>query len=101
VGDVGEGPAVHERRVVFQRLHQVRRQRVLQQHGHRAVHLQVARRDRPAVARLADHDAAQPLLQVRSDESPGTDGHHLGGHDDVEAVLARNPLSPARPVRPR
>ena len=43
VGDVGERAAVDERRVVLQRLHQVRLERVLQQHGHRAVGLQVAR----------------------------------------------------------
>ena len=35
VRDVGERPAVDEGRRAFQRLHQVRRQRVLEQRGHR------------------------------------------------------------------
>ena len=42
VGDVGERAAVDEGGVVLQRLHQVRHQRVLEQHGHGAVALEVA-----------------------------------------------------------
>ena len=51
-------------RRVFQRLHQVGRQRVLQQHGHRTLHLEVTDTQRPAIQRAADHHAAQSLLQV-------------------------------------
>ena len=46
VGDVGERAAVDERRVVLQRLHQVRLDGVLQQHGHRPVGLQIGGGDR-------------------------------------------------------
>ena len=42
VRDVGERAAVDEHGVVLQRLHQVRHQRVLEQHGHGAVALEVA-----------------------------------------------------------
>ena len=44
--DVGEGAAMHEGRVVLQRLHEVRLHGVLQQHGHGAVGLEVAGVDR-------------------------------------------------------
>ena len=37
VRDVGERPAVHEGRVVLQRLHEVGRERVLQEDGHRSM----------------------------------------------------------------
>ena len=40
--DIGKRAAMHEGRVVFQRLHQVRLHRVLQQHRHRAIGLDVA-----------------------------------------------------------
>jgi hypothetical protein len=87
--DVGERPAVDEGRVVLQRLHQVGRQGVLEEHRHGAVRLQVARVHRLALARVADHDVAQALLQVVERGGEAEDRHHLGGHHDVEAVLAR------------
>ena len=87
--DVGERAAVHECRLVLEGLHQVRRQRVLQQHRHRAVGLQVARGDRLPVAGVADDDVAEALLQVGERGGEAEDRHHLGGHHDVEAVLAR------------
>ena len=40
--DVGERTAMHEGRVVLERLHQVRLHRILEQHGHRAVGLEIA-----------------------------------------------------------
>ncbi len=89
VGDVGERPAVDEGRVVLQRLHQVGRERVLEQHRHRPVHLQVARAHRLLVARVADHDVAEALLQILQRGRQAEDRHHLGGDHDVEAVLAR------------
>ena len=50
MGDIGERPAMDEGRVVLQGLHEVRRDRVLQQHRHRARRLEIARRA-PARAR--------------------------------------------------
>ena len=64
VGDVGERAAVHEGRVVLERLHQVRLHRVPEQHRHRAVGLEVAGVDRRAVAAVGDDDVAEPLLEV-------------------------------------
>ena len=48
--DIGERAAVDEGRRAFQRLHQIGRDRVLQQRRHRAMRLQVARAHRLAVA---------------------------------------------------
>ena len=62
--DVGERAAVDEGRVVLQRLHEVRLHRVLEQHRHGAVGLEVARADRLLVARVADDDVAEALLEV-------------------------------------
>jgi hypothetical protein len=89
VRDVGERAAMDERGVVLERLHQVRRQRLLQQHRHRAVRLQVARENRLLIARVAHDDLAEPLLQIVQAVSQAEDRHDLGSHDDVEAILTR------------
>ena len=78
-----------EGRVVLERLHQVGRQRVLEQHGHGAVRVQVAGRDRLLLAGVADHDIAQAVLQVLERGRQAENRHHFRGDDDVEAVLAR------------
>jgi hypothetical protein len=95
VRDVGEGPAVQQREVVLERLHEVGRQRVLQQHGHGAVHLEIGRRHRLAAARFSHDDARQALLQIGHRRGQAQDGHHLGGHDDVEAVFAHETVARA------
>ena len=64
VRDVGERAAVDERRVVLERLHEVRHQRVLEQHGHRAGGLEVGGGHRAALAGVADDDLAEALLEV-------------------------------------
>ena len=60
VRDVGERAAVDEGGRAFERLHQVRRERVLQQRGHGAVRLEVAGAHRLAVAGIGDDDVAEP-----------------------------------------
>ena len=87
--DVRERAAVDEGRVVLERLHHVRGQRVLEERRHRAVRLDVAREDRLVVARVADDDLAEPLLEVLQARREAEDRHDLGGDDDVEAILAR------------
>ena len=93
VGDVRERPAVHERGVVLERLHQIRLQGVLQEHRHRAMRLQVARAHGLLVARVADDDVAEPLLQVFQRRRQAENRHDFGRHDDVEAILARIPVA--------
>ena len=87
--DVGERAAMHEGRVVLQRLHQVRLHGVLEQHGHGAVGLEVAGKDRALVAAVGDDDVAEALLEILEVVGQAEDRHHLGGHRDVEAGLAR------------
>ena len=89
VRDIGERSAMDERRIVLERLHQIGRQRILEQRRHRAVGLQIAGADRLLLAGVADDDLAQPLFQILEAGGQAEDRHDLGGHDDVEAVLAR------------
>ncbi len=87
--DIGERPAMHERRIVLQRLHQVGLDRVLQEHRHGAVGIEVAGKDRALVAAIGDDDVAQPLFEVPEVRRQAQDRHHLGGDGDVETRLAR------------
>ena len=89
VSDVRERTAVDESRIVFERLHQVGRERVLEERRHRAVRLDVLREDWLVLACVADDDPAEPLLEVLEARCQAEDRHHLGGDDDVEAILAR------------
>ena len=95
VRDVGERPAMDEGGRALQRLHQVGRQRVLQQHRHRPVRLEVGRAHRLTVAGIGDDDVAQPRLQVLEVLGQAEDRHHLGRDGDVEAVLAREAVGDA------
>ena len=63
-------------------------QGVLEQDGHGAVGLQVGGRDGPAVAGVGHDDAPQPLAEFAQRFGEAEDGHHFGGHGDVEAALA-------------
>ena len=87
--DVRERPAVDERRLALERLHEVRLDRVLQHDCHRARRLDVLGRDRLALGRLADGDAAEPLPQVGEVARDGDEAHDLARRSDVEAGLAR------------
>ncbi len=89
VRDVREGAAVHERGLPFERLHEVRLDRVLQQHRERARRLELLRRDRLAIVRLADGDASEPLAQVGQVAGDGDEAHDLAGRGDVEPRLPR------------
>ena len=71
VRDIGEGAAVDEGGRAFQRLHQIGRQRVLEQRGHRPVRLQFAGAHRFAVAGIADDDIGEPALEVVEVAWPG------------------------------
>ena len=76
-------------------------QRLGEERRHRAVGLEVARGDRPAVAGLADDDRAEAALEVAEVAGEAEDRHHLGGDGDVEAGLARDSRSPGRRARRR
>lgn len=89
VGDVGERTAVNKHGIVLQRLHEVRLQRILQQHRHGAIGFQIAGADRLLVARVGDDDVAEPLFEILQIPGEAENGHHLGCDGDVEAALAR------------
>ena len=95
MGDVGEGAAVDEGRRVLERLHEVGRDGVLEKGRHGTLGVQVVRRDGTLVVGVAHHDAAQALLEVGDGGGQAEHGHDLGGHRDVEAVLARHAVGHA------
>ena len=89
VRDVGERAAVDERGRALQRLHEVRRDRVLEQRRHGAVGVQLPGAHRLPLAGVGDDDVAEPRLEVFEVLGQAEDRHDLGGHGDVEAGLAR------------
>ena len=86
--DIGERAAMDEDRVVLDRLHQVWRDRILQQRRHRPRRLDVGGEHRFALAGLADDDVAEPPLQILQVGRQAEGRHHLRGGSDVEPVLA-------------
>ena len=95
VRDIGERSAVNESRIVLKRLHEVRGKRLLQEHRHGALRVQIARPYRPLCARVADDDVAEALLQILEARRQAEDRHDLRGDDDVEAILARKAVGGA------
>ena len=86
--DVGERAAMHEGRVVLQRLHQVWLHGILEKHRHGAGGLEVAGIDRTLVAPVGDDDVSKPLLKVCEVGRKAENCHHLGGDGDVKAGFA-------------
>ena len=99
MGDVGERAAVHEGGRAFERLHQIGRERVLQQHGHGARRLELGRRDRLLAMSLRDDHAREPLLQLLEAPRQAEDRHHLRGDGDVETGFARHSVGDAPETR--
>ena len=89
VRDVRERAGVHEAELALERLHDVRLQRVLQQHRHRAGRPDLLCGDRLAFRRVADRDRAEPPPQVGKVGREREDRHHLARGGDVEARLGR------------
>ena len=87
--DIGERAAMHKGRIVLESLHKVRLHRLCQQHGHRAVGLDVAAEYRRTVAPVGDNDITKTLLQVFDVGGEAEDCHDLGCDGDVEAGLTR------------
>ena len=71
-------------------LHQIGLDRVLEQRGHRAVRLDIARVDRFSLRVVGDQDAAQAALEVVDIRGKAEDRHDLGGDGDNKVILARN-----------
>ena len=97
--DIGERPAMDEGRVVLERLHEIGRERVLEQRRHRARGGEVLGGDGLLVAGLADLDLAEPALKIGEVVGQAEDRHDLGGHGDIEAGFARVSHWRRRPAR--
>ncbi len=80
---------MHEGRIVFERLHQIGHQRVLEQHRHGARRLEVAGQHLALVALGRHHHLAYAALEVGDRGRKTEDRHDLGGDRDIEAGLAR------------
>jgi len=94
-----KGPQWDERRLAFERLHEVRLDRLLQEHGHRAGGAQLLSSDALAVVGVADRDRTESLTQVLQVRRDGGDRHHFGCRSDVEARLSWVAVRLARPGR--
>ena len=70
------------------RLHEIGRDRVLEQRGHGARRLHFRGAHALFVAGLADDDVAEPPLQIGEVRSEAEDRHHFRSDGDVESVLA-------------
>ena len=95
VGDVGERAAVDERGVVLEGLDQVGLDGVLQERGAGALGVDVRDGDGLAVVGVGDDHAAETGLEVGEVAGEAEHGHDLGGHGDVEAVLAGHAVGDA------
>ena len=87
--DIGKRAAMHKGGVIFERLHEIRHQRVFQKHGHRPRCLQVFRQHLPLVTLLADNDLANAALQIFNRSGQAQDRHDLRGNRDVKARFTR------------
>ena len=92
VRDVRKGPSVDERRLAFERLHEIGLERVLEENGHRAGDLELLGRHRVAVVRPRDRDRAEAAPDISAVAGHRHQRHHLGGGRDVEPRLARERL---------
>src|SRR5262245_63072295 len=93
--NVGERTAMDESGRAFERLHQVGRQRLLEQHGHRTMRLEVARVYRLAVTGIRHDDVAEPFLEIVEVLGEAEDRHDFGSDRDVESRLAREAVGDA------
>ena len=89
VRDVRERAAVDERGLPLERLHEVRLDRVLQEHGHRARGADLLRGHGLAVVRLPDRDLPEPLAEIGEVAGDGDERHDLARGGDVEPRLPR------------
>ncbi len=98
MGDVGERPGVHERRLALERLHHRGMQGLAQQHGHRSGNPQILECDRLAPLGRSNDDAAAALTQVAQGRGvvvavdEREDRHQLAGDGDVVTRLTRTPI---------
>ena len=99
VRDIRKRAAVDKHGRTLERLDKVGAERVAQQGGHRALGLEIVRRDGRAVIRISHDDAAEPRLEIGKALREAEHRHDLACNGDIEPVLARASVRPAaKPV---
>ena len=93
--DVRKRAAMHKGRIVFQSLHKVRLHRIFQQHRHRAIGLDVARKNRRAIPAIGHDHIPKSLLQILQVFRKTEDRHHFRRHRNVKPAFARKSISDA------
>jgi len=81
---------MHQRRVIFQRLHEVWLQCIAQQRSHRALRPQRSRLNGLLIAGGADGDVTDAFAQIRQIGRQAKTRHDFRGDRDVEAGLAHD-----------
>ena len=89
VCNIGERAPVNEGRRALQRLHQIGRDRLLEQRGHGAMRLEVASAHGLSVACIADNDIAEAFLEIVEILGKAENRHDFRGNRDIETGFAR------------
>ncbi len=92
MGDVGEGPPMYQSWIVLERLHEVGVDRVFEQRCHGPFSPEVMGGHRLAIIGVGDDHAAEARFEVGKISRQTKDGHDLGGHGNVKAVLPRHAI---------
>ena len=90
---------MHECGGSFERLNQIRLQRILQKRSHSAFSMKVMGGNGLIVAGVANNDAAQACLQVGDGGCQAENGHNLGSNRYIEAVFTALPPKPHTMLR--
>ena len=75
--DIGERAAMHDDRIVFQRLDQVRLDGIFHDHGERALNVQITHIDRFTFLIVCDEHVRKALFQIAQRSRQTKHGHDL------------------------
>ncbi len=93
MGNIGKWPAMHQRRVVFQRLHQVRLECVAQQRSHGTGNIELPDGNGFTFTRVTDDNVANSLCQVIQAIRKAKNCHDFGRHGNIVARLSWNAVA--------
>ena len=84
---------MHKCRIVFQRLHQIRLHRLLQQHSHCTIGLNIAAEYRTTVTAIGHNDITQTAFQISQIISKAQNSHDFGSHGNIKTSFTRETVS--------
>ena len=93
--DIREGPAMDKGRRSLQGLYQIRLDGILKEQSERPGHIQFLGAHHASVTRIGHHDLPQAALHILQTVRKAEDRHHLRGHGDIKARLARHAVRSA------